>query len=82
MRAFHAAGITSVTDALIGPADIALLEEARRRGALSMRVNMLLHYEHYDMLAARGWPGAAHVPRARAGGTAGRDHHGVHSQRE
>lgn len=68
MRAFHAAGITSVTDAMIGPADIALLEEARRRGALSMRVNMLLHYEHYDMLRARGWRSGAGDERLRLGG--------------
>ncbi len=68
MRAFHAAGITSLTDALIGPADIALLEEARRRGLLSMRVNMLLHYEHYDMLRARGWRSGAGDERLRLGG--------------
>ena len=50
MRAFHAAGITSLTDAMVGPADIALFQEAQRRGALSMRVNMLLHFEHYELL--------------------------------
>jgi predicted amidohydrolase YtcJ len=68
MRAFHAAGITSVTDALIGPGDIALFEEARRRDLLSMRVNMLLHFEHYDLLAARGWRTGLGDERLRLGG--------------
>ncbi len=68
MRAFHAAGITSVTDALIGPDDIALFEEARRREQLTMRVTMLLHYEHYDMLAARGWRTGSGDERLRLGG--------------
>jgi predicted amidohydrolase YtcJ len=53
-RAFHAAGITSLTDAMIGPDDIALLQTAQQRGLLTMRVNMLLHYEHYGLLAQRG----------------------------
>jgi predicted amidohydrolase YtcJ len=68
MRAFHAAGITSVTDAMIGPADIALLEESRRRGELTMRVNMLLHFEHYDELAKRGLRTGSGDHRLRLGG--------------
>ncbi len=68
MRAFHAAGITSVTDAMIGPDDIALLQEAQRRGALTMRVNMLLHYEHYDLLAKRGVRTGSGDHRLRLGG--------------
>jgi len=68
MRAFHAAGITSVTDALIGPDDIALLEEARDHGALTMRVNMLLHFEHYGLLARRGWRSGSGDGRLRLGG--------------
>lgn len=68
MRAFHAAGITSLTDAMIGPDDITLLEEAQRRDLLSMRVNMLLHYEHYGLLAARGWRTGAGDERLRLGG--------------
>jgi predicted amidohydrolase YtcJ len=68
MRAFHAAGITSVTDALIGPDDIALFEEARRRGTLTMRVNMLLHFEHYGLLAQRGLATGSGDARLRLGG--------------
>jgi predicted amidohydrolase YtcJ len=68
MRAFHAAGITSVTDAMIGPADIALLEDARRRDLLTMRVNMLLHYEHYDLLAKSGARTGSGDRRLRFGG--------------
>jgi len=67
-RAFHAAGITSLTDAMIGPDDIALLQEARRRGALTMRVNMLLHYEHYDLLAKREFRTGAGDELLRLGG--------------
>jgi predicted amidohydrolase YtcJ len=52
--AFHAAGITSLTDAMIGPDDITLLQTAQRRDLLTLRVNMLLHYEHYGLLAQRG----------------------------
>jgi len=47
---FHAAGLTSIGDALVGPDDVALLAEARRRGILSLRVNMLITAEHYDSL--------------------------------
>lgn len=68
MSAFHAAGITSVTDAMIGPADVALLEEARRRDLLTMRVNMLLHFEHYDELSKRGVRTGAGDERLRFGG--------------
>ena len=49
-----AAGLTSVTDALVGPEDLALLAEARRRGALALRVAALLSYRHMDKLAALG----------------------------
>ena len=52
LKAFHAAGITSLTDALIGPADVALFEEAQRSGVLTMRINMLLHHSHYASFAA------------------------------
>jgi predicted amidohydrolase YtcJ len=68
MNAFHAAGITSVTDAMTGPDDIALFQEAQRRGALSMRVNMLLHFEHYDLLAKRGIRTGSGDDRLRLGG--------------
>ncbi len=68
MRAFHAAGITSLTDAMVGPADIALFEEAQRRGALSMRVNMLLHFEHYERLRGLGLSTGFGGERLRLGG--------------
>ncbi|MGH7707300.1 MAG: amidohydrolase [Vulcanimicrobiaceae bacterium] len=54
MRAFHSAGITSLTDAMVGPADIALFQEAQRRERLTLRVNMLLHYEHYESVRRLG----------------------------
>jgi hypothetical protein len=54
IAAFHSAGITSLTDALIGPADVALLHDAQRAGELTLRVNMLLHYGHYDAIRALG----------------------------
>ena len=68
MRAFHAAGITSLTDAMIGPDDIALLQESQRRGELTLRVNMLLHFEHYDLLAHRGVRTGSGDNRLRLGG--------------
>ncbi|MGH3098925.1 MAG: amidohydrolase [Streptosporangiales bacterium] len=54
---FHAAGLTSIGDALVGPDDVELLVEAKRRGLLSLRVSMLITAEHYDemrRLAASG----------------------------
>ncbi|MDP8922338.1 MAG: amidohydrolase family protein, partial [Chloroflexota bacterium] len=44
---FHAAGLTSLGDALVGPRDVELYEEAERRGLLSARVNMLLSYDPF-----------------------------------
>jgi predicted amidohydrolase YtcJ len=45
---FHAAGLTSLGDALVGPRDLALYQEAERRGLLSARINMLLSYDAFD----------------------------------
>jgi predicted amidohydrolase YtcJ len=53
---FHAAGLTSLGDALVGPRDILLYQEAERRGLLSARINMLLSWDSfksYDALALR-----------------------------
>lgn len=53
---FHAAGLTSLGDALVGPRDILLYQEAERRGLLSARINMLLSWDafgSYDQLALR-----------------------------
>lgn len=51
---FHAAGLTSVCDALCGPEDVRLLTAARVAGQLTMRTGMLLAYPHYDHLGALG----------------------------
>ncbi|MFN2459204.1 MAG: amidohydrolase [Candidatus Velthaea sp.] len=71
VQAFHSAGITSLTDAMTGPADIRLLQEAERRGMLALRVNMLLHHEHYDSLRALGVQTGFGGERLRIGGIKG-----------
>lgn len=45
---WNAAGITSVCDALVAPADVRLFERARHDGALRLRVGMLLDVAYYD----------------------------------
>lgn len=50
LREFHAAGITSVGDALAYPGAIELYQEAERRRELTMRVGMLIAYPHFDSL--------------------------------
>lgn len=47
---FHAAGLTSVCDALCGPDDLRLLSEARARGDLTMRTSVLMAYPHLTAL--------------------------------
>ena len=54
LRMFHAAGLTSMTDALCGPDDVRLLLDAKRRGDLTMRVGMLVAYPHYDHFRGLG----------------------------
>ena len=54
LRALNAAGITSVGDAMVGPDELALLQEAQSRGQLTARVNALLTYPHVDALHATG----------------------------
>jgi predicted amidohydrolase YtcJ len=54
LERLHAAGLTSVCDALCGPDDLRLLAEARRRGELTMRVGALLAYPHFDALSGLG----------------------------
>ena len=44
---WHAAGLTSVCDALIAPGDVALLRRARAEGTLTLRTGMLLSIDHY-----------------------------------
>jgi predicted amidohydrolase YtcJ len=53
-RLWHAAGLTSVTDALIAPDDIALLRQARAQDELTLRVGMLLSIDHYPAARALG----------------------------
>jgi predicted amidohydrolase YtcJ len=45
---FHAAGLTSLGDAMVGTEDVRLYQEAERRGLLTARINMLVTYEHFD----------------------------------
>jgi predicted amidohydrolase YtcJ len=51
---FHAAGLTSICDALIAPDDVALLRRARAEGLLTLRVGMLLSIDHYERARALG----------------------------
>jgi predicted amidohydrolase YtcJ len=61
----HAAGLTSVCDALCGPDDLRLLFTARDRDALSIRVSAMLAFPHYDHLAALGMTSGAGDDRLR-----------------
>ncbi|MDE2572346.1 MAG: amidohydrolase [bacterium] len=68
VKMFHAAGLTSITDALVSPQDIALFQEAERRGTMTLRVNMLLGYEHYDAVRRLGIRTGLGGERLRLGG--------------
>jgi predicted amidohydrolase YtcJ len=50
----HAAGITSVCDALVGPPSLRLYQEAERRGRLSLRIGALVGHRYLDGLADVG----------------------------
>ena len=65
---FLAAGITSLGDALCGPNDLALFEEAERRGMLHLRLNALLAIDHYDKMKALGIRTGFGNTRLRIGG--------------
>jgi hypothetical protein len=67
-RAFHSAGLTSLTDALVQPRDIGLYEEALHREILSMRVNMLAIYDAYDQIHRLGLRSGFGGERLRLGG--------------
>ncbi|WP_263399757.1 amidohydrolase [Saccharopolyspora pogona] len=54
LRELNAAGITSVGDSMVGPAELTLLQEAHQRGELTARVNALLTYRHVDTFRAAG----------------------------
>ncbi|PXY29742.1 amidohydrolase [Prauserella flavalba] len=51
---WHAAGLTSICDALASPADIALLRRARDEGELTLRTGFLLAVDHYAKAAELG----------------------------
>lgn len=51
---FHAAGITSMCDALCGPEDVRLLVEAREAGELTMRTGFLIAHPHYEHVSELG----------------------------
>lgn len=67
-RMMHAAGITSVGDALVRPGGLRLLQEARARGELSLRVTMLLAYTVLDQMEALGLRSGLGDSRLRVGG--------------
>lgn len=67
-RMFHAAGITSLGDALVGPHDLALFSEAERIGLLTLRLNALVAVDHYDKLKALGIKTGFGNNRLRIGG--------------
>jgi predicted amidohydrolase YtcJ len=67
-RMFHAAGITSLGDALVGPQDLELFSEAERIGLLTLRLNALVAVDHYDKLKALGIKTGFGNNRLRIGG--------------
>ncbi|WP_020497917.1 amidohydrolase [Sciscionella marina] len=64
----HAAGITSVGDALVWPRGLRLLQEAHAREELTLRVNMLLAYPGVDAMATLGMRTGLGDSRLRVGG--------------
>jgi predicted amidohydrolase YtcJ len=65
---FHASGITSLTDAFVQPHDLELFEEARKRGDLSMRLNMLVVHHAYEHVRKLGLRSGFGDERLRFGG--------------
>lgn len=53
-RMFHAAGLTTICDALVSTEDIELYQAARAGGRLTLRMGMLLSINHYDKMRALG----------------------------
>lgn len=51
---FHAAGITSMCDALCGPEDLELLRTVRQDGRLTMRIAALVAHPHFETMARTG----------------------------
>ncbi|QWF84135.1 amidohydrolase [Amycolatopsis sp. CA-230715] len=67
-RMMHAAGITSVGDALVWPRGLRLLQEAHARQELTLRVSMLLAYSGLDAMGALGLRTGLGDTRLRIGG--------------
>ena len=63
-----AAGVTSVGDAMVGPAELRRLQLARERGELPVRVNALVTAPHLDALARIGVRGGFGDEWLRIGG--------------
>jgi predicted amidohydrolase YtcJ len=68
VQMFHSAGLTSLGDALVGPDEIALFQEALRRGLLTLRVNMLVTHAHYEHVRRLGLRSGFGDDRLRFGG--------------
>jgi predicted amidohydrolase YtcJ len=64
----HAAGITSVGDALVGPAGWELMRTLDKDGRLPIRVNALAAYDHFDRFRDIGQGDADPAARLRLGG--------------
>jgi predicted amidohydrolase YtcJ len=54
VEAWHAHGLTSICDCMVGPSDLALFSEASRRGLLTLRTGMLIAAPHYDLVHRLG----------------------------
>ena len=54
VETWHAAGLTSICDAMVGPDDLRLFAEASARGLLSLRTGMLVAAPHYDLVHRLG----------------------------
>jgi predicted amidohydrolase YtcJ len=68
LQQFHAAGLTSVGDASVGPDDIRLYQTAARDGHLTARVNMLVAYSHFDEVKRLGFMSGFGSSRLRLNG--------------
>jgi predicted amidohydrolase YtcJ len=66
-RGLHAAGITSVGDALVGPQSWELLRRVEQQGRLDLRVTALVAHEYFDRFRPAG-PEPGPLDRLRLGG--------------
>lgn len=68
LRTLNSLGITSVTDALSGPAELSRFARLRASGELTARVNVLLAARHLDRYADAGIPSGFGDEWVRIGG--------------